>query len=414
MATVQTLPDILLTLFASPAISVTDLLKCERVSRQWCAIIRNNQSQIWKSKLAVGFPDGCLPVLYGNESWWAWRTLGRRDELLELEVDGEHRELKRADGLLRISPGFVRDLTTAYSPSSYVGVRPTGQFVVSGRGHLHTIFSMFDETAVQTQPIHSITRKPLFIYQQPNLVGRIVPDGVIIFDIWVSGDPTPVSLHPTSRSCIISICGSHVMTTERTGLDGDDEIIKVFYSNSASPIIERYTRFGWSAYAINQSLFACESKDVLTLVRLTDQHQVALFNLPPGTFVSHIFFTRFTLLLDCDEWCWVLDLKLNPLYKMPYRMTVSIGVGKVEARHRHIEDWMLLYQQDDDMLSEEDEGNGVVLVFIYPKVGKYQTIQLPDLGENGYHFTTMEYPTDETGRRTGAGGVLKHYWRRME
>ncbi|KAJ3034191.1 hypothetical protein HDV00_005361, partial [Rhizophlyctis rosea] len=80
MATLQTFPDILITLFAHPSLSVADLFKCERVCQQWLQLLRAGQNQIWKQKLVEAFPEGCLPVLYGHEVWrdvavlWcAWR-----------------------------------------------------------------------------------------------------------------------------------------------------------------------------------------------------------------------------------------------------------------------------------------------------------------------------------------------------
>ncbi|KAJ3048859.1 hypothetical protein HK097_010136 [Rhizophlyctis rosea] len=41
----------------------------EAVCKSWSRIIRQGTPQIWQPKLVLAFPEECLPVLYGHETW---------------------------------------------------------------------------------------------------------------------------------------------------------------------------------------------------------------------------------------------------------------------------------------------------------------------------------------------------------
>ncbi|KAJ3036094.1 hypothetical protein HDV00_003070 [Rhizophlyctis rosea] len=196
MATVQTLPDILIVLFAHPNVSVADLLKCERVCQTWCAVIRTYQVEIWKSKVQAAYPDGCCPVLYGNEVWrdvavlwWAWQRPWPSAVISELDGRGstmaaaakgrekkekptwqpptgctvgsaiELQDIRHPERLHRRSDGVVRDLITSCSffgaadPALVAGARADGRVMLTGGyGDDYTFLDIVFSETLSTAP----------------------------------------------------------------------------------------------------------------------------------------------------------------------------------------------------------------------------------------------------------------------
>ncbi|KAJ3026386.1 hypothetical protein HDV00_011975 [Rhizophlyctis rosea] len=87
-----TIPELLTQILSHTSTSTT--LTCERVSKLWRETSLSLPLQVWKPKLERAFPTGCLPGLYGSESWrdlailyfvWGREWSGKvRDETCEV------------------------------------------------------------------------------------------------------------------------------------------------------------------------------------------------------------------------------------------------------------------------------------------------------------------------------------------
>ncbi|KAJ3051776.1 hypothetical protein HK097_007217 [Rhizophlyctis rosea] len=58
---------LLLLILARADIPTT--LRSELICKKWASVIRRRTEAVWRPKLVRAFPSGCLPVLYGNETW---------------------------------------------------------------------------------------------------------------------------------------------------------------------------------------------------------------------------------------------------------------------------------------------------------------------------------------------------------
>ncbi|KAJ3037720.1 hypothetical protein HDV00_001369 [Rhizophlyctis rosea] len=423
MATLTTFPDILILLFSLPNISVPNLLKSERVCKQWCTLIRNNQVQIWKSKLAAGFPEGCFPVRYGEENWrdvavlwWAWRSLGSGGERVDLPVDtsGDAEVVKDGKGLSRRSDGVVRDLTnaTSFLFAEYVrGVRPIGETVLShSPSDSLSIDTVLKDAETVARPIQHLA--PDINFKRSSFVGRKPPNNKTFYEIWASGDPSPTSL-PHWEDNPKTICGSHlsVESTETQPSGDDNHHIRIFPLDRASSPIhictghEEYIR-----YAMNESILVYIPQDPprdLLLVRLTTKQRIASCHLPHVPLDAGVELTRFNVFYWNLDVYWVCDLKLNLLYQFPNHMAIPSN-PKMTWYPWEAADWTVIHYVFN--------GPKDRLVVLDPKMRRYRLLSTayPPNEPRGYLFTTIEYPIDDEGKRTGAGGVNRYYWRSAE
>ncbi|KAJ3035567.1 hypothetical protein HDV00_003666 [Rhizophlyctis rosea] len=417
MATVQTLPDILIHLFSSPNVSVADLLKCERVCRQWCALIRNNQVQIWRAKVVEEFPEGCLPVRYGEEVWrdvailwWAWRRLGSSGRGMEVNPVGEGRLLGGSETLTRRGDGVVRELASAHSPDFShpypFAVRPTGDSILqmSDINLPKVLFdNVFTPKKVISRPTQHFKSPVLVNHIRSNVIECTTPDGGVGYEDWVASQRK--ALPPLAGADTTVICRNQILRVHTRTDETPTAIIKTFSIENPSFVIERRTGPHWPEAAINETVLAYIPKpfaQTLYLVRLKDNKQLASYSLPRELlYYTDIRITRFIVLIWCHPDLLIFDMKLNLLCKLP--CPIRLPGREREYEFLKVEDWMIIWERGFDEF----------LVFD-PMEGSYQVVRHPDESEgndDGYQFSTIEYPIDEKGRRTGARGVVQHYWR---
>ncbi|KAJ3036350.1 hypothetical protein HDV00_002823 [Rhizophlyctis rosea] len=332
MPDVQTLPDILLLLFASPTSSVADLLKCERVCKQWCTLIRSNQIQIWKQKLVDGFPKGCLPVLYENELWrdaavlwWAWRAPWVEDEDGEMfalsKVDEEVEEVKFPKTLRRRGGGIVRDLATVIPVSCNVvprSLRSDGQIVLLVHSRCSVpvrIDVLFAETKSTARPISNVACE--IDYLRTNIIGKQLNDGNLALETWDTG--TSIT-HPAPYTRVHAICGSQVLVYPNA------EALKCKVISLDDRTSATVTLDSKQSGAINQTFLAYiaprfdpdDTTFHLILLSLLNKQQIASFFLQGNrTTPPIIYMTRFNIFCDYDDKCWVFDFNLTLMYKLP-------------------------------------------------------------------------------------------------
>ncbi|KAJ3026462.1 hypothetical protein HDV00_011925 [Rhizophlyctis rosea] len=217
-----------------------------------------------------------------------------------------------------------------------------------------------------------------------------------------------------------NLCGwFFVEETERTeeeGEYGDDIKINV---TSLKPRPSQFSFIGVRSYGSkypsfghNESLLAYiehdDDHDRMILLRLVDQTPIASCRLPETLLHPRIWLTRFNVFLQASNLsgCWVYDLKLNLLYKLP-------NIDKPE-------DWMVYailtsFREWEDMVVFDPMTRA-----IYPIETPASNMTLKEeamkrnVEYSRYYFTTIEYPVDGTGERTGAPGVTCHYWRGIE
>ncbi|KAJ3039892.1 hypothetical protein HDV00_011675, partial [Rhizophlyctis rosea] len=426
MAPVQLLPDILVHLFASFDVSIPDLLLCERVCKQWYTIIRSSHVQIWKAKLVRGFPEGCYPVLYGEENyrdvatlWWAWMRLGNGGEVREFEVMEGVEELRGSEGLMRRSGGVVLDLTTAHALGLPYpcGVRPTGQVVIENDSankkpspddtHIDTVFT---ESSIISSPIQNLAYD--VIYKRPNIAVCDPPDGSVNFELrhWDTGNATLSPVLPL-RGHNHFICGSQLSIEYGTGTSR----FNIIYSSTTSSTISLHCTYSIeSLCAMTESLVAHIPAGIpgtLRLMRLKDRQQLASYTLPIDERCDWIELTRFFIILVCRRDCWVFDMKLNLLYKLPYEFAVPVNNVERQCVLTLTEDWGILFAAIQPRMD--------VFRILCPKLRSYRTLVTPLEGNEeekrkGYYFSTIEYPVDGKGRRTGGVGKNRYYWRWLE
>ncbi|KAJ3031887.1 hypothetical protein HDV00_008098 [Rhizophlyctis rosea] len=411
MASFPTLPDILIHIFASDRISVTDLLEFEGVCRLWHTIIRNSQVQIWKAKLVDGFPEGCCPVLYGSENG-------------------------------RDVAALWRDLTNAWSESSPQthGVRPNGQTILK----LHdgdttiTIDTVFTDSASSSVTPQHLTSD--IKYVRPNIVARALEENNITYHEWDTNNLIPSPPLPANCTNKI-ICGTRLSANKNDGIEGSFVVCsKVmstsmyipFRPNRRSPSLYRqlpyntetsglftrlreYRALTPNAYAINETaLVYCRAKTVycaeIILVRIADDRQVSYTLQHVGREeCERMEITRFNVFYVGTSRVFVFDTRLNLRRVIERTMVQDFDGRYTVSSYVRADDWGLLFQcckQGQHMfLVMEVKFGGLRLLRGPWKLGD---------GRKGYYFSTMEYLVDGEGKRTGALGTPHHYWRWLD
>ncbi|KAJ3034530.1 hypothetical protein HDV00_004943 [Rhizophlyctis rosea] len=423
MAAVETLPDILLLLFAHPSLSVPDLLTCA------------GQHQIWRQKLVEAFPEGCLPVLYEREIWrdlatlwWAWRrpwTPGQTVAETTLE------EVEVGDVLPR-KVGVVRDLTAVRDFGSMrggaKGGRWDGQIVIAGIAVWPTknsikpkIDVVFEETPTTVRPVQNISRRCIF--QRTDIITSLSVERQqheITAQDWDTGKV--LARIPVKSSFDCNICGHYMWERNEKevrffSLDGN-------FANSTSiqPFQPRFHERCAPLHAFNETVFAWVSPapasglfSHLNIARLLVRKTVASFRLSPWSHSKGLELTRLNVFLKfSDGDCWVFDLKLNPLYTCaefaPARIFDWMAVGGVGKND--------MYNWDPKTQTRKDCKVPKRLVSTGLRNGDWESISVRGMAEwtnkGSYFFSVIEYPVDDTGRRTGAGGTSCYYWRWLE
>ncbi|KAJ3040611.1 hypothetical protein HDV00_010636 [Rhizophlyctis rosea] len=152
----------------------------------------------------------------------------------------------------------------------------------------------------------------------------------------------------------------------------------------------------------------------LILMRLQDQQRIASYHFTVETgFITSVELTRFNVFVSLVDWkVWVFDFKLSFLYAIPNYGSVRYNGIESKYYSPYFTDWMIMY-------SGSKETGQCPLVVLDPKLGGWQYLLLPNagtesMGSSGYSFSTMEYLVDAAGRRTGAGGIHRHHWRRCQ
>ncbi|KAJ3038521.1 hypothetical protein HDV00_000526 [Rhizophlyctis rosea] len=132
--------DIIITILSLTPVPA--LLRCEQTCSSWSRTIRSRTTEVWKPKLIDTFPEGCLPVRYGMESWrdlvldiWAWETIGDAatysGEWGNPTAEVVDAECPEPGTFVRLfekgKKRFVRDLVEAYDQHGFKRVK--GSFV---------------------------------------------------------------------------------------------------------------------------------------------------------------------------------------------------------------------------------------------------------------------------------------------
>ncbi|KAJ3031885.1 hypothetical protein HDV00_008096 [Rhizophlyctis rosea] len=345
--------------------------------------------------------------------------------------------LKDGDHLVRRSDGVVRDLTYAYTDHSTeywkpLGVRPAGEAVLE---HDHNerkvvIDTVFAETIVTTSSVENLADG--IGYQRPNVLARTLPTGERTYEDWESGEPIlswSRLPHPCSSKII---CGSQLTAIKCGGTGLDPVFITCSDTKSERVVSHEFQLSGFCTFATNESIIAyipTHQKMKLILLRLKDKQRIAEYDLPNHETVCELYITRFIVIVLCKAQYWVFDLNLNPLFNIPRHLEDPDSYEFIRA-----EDWGLVFTPFHyyRFLFK-------VLAVLDPKVGRFRKLSTPlnkiweerkkeresereegkdddvtwqDMNDRrGYYFSTIEYPVDDEGRRTGAAGTNQHYWR---
>ncbi|KAJ3036096.1 hypothetical protein HDV00_003072 [Rhizophlyctis rosea] len=375
MATLATLPDLLILVFAHPAVTIPDLLACEKVCKQWGTLIRNNSVQIWKLKIVKGFPDGCLPVLYGSENWrnvaalwWAWRRpMVRRPKGAA--------DLRDSTGLRRRSDGVVRDLATMtggvqkYEVAAQA-IRPEGRLIIesllgwyfSEPPFVDTVFA--DIPARQIEDIFSGIRyvrtthvlrhiEPCDIHYGWGTVEEGKECSVVIED-W-EFDTNDMSI-PIGDACSTWVIGSNVLQFETSQQDALFTIRSIrdlslrFEGRRSAP-----SKMRIAFAAANETVIAYITQHhggplTLCVSRLSDQKLIASYILTVVD-CTKLWITRFNVFLVAKlvhsfQSLMVFDFELNLL-----------STHRQSPKHVMVEpnDWCIYWRTPHHAKPEEEE-----------------------------------------------------------
>ncbi|KAJ3031886.1 hypothetical protein HDV00_008097 [Rhizophlyctis rosea] len=207
------------------------------------------------------------------------------------------------------------------------------------------------------------------------------------------------------------ICGTQLVAYNKT----DGTFLICTGATSSSPTRTERTVPSDPVYAINETLLAYiattpENQIYIRLKRTNDLENISEYRDIDVEEFRHsrgvLEMTRFSLILVGRKNTWVFDLKLNFLFKVPRTMSMVVDEQDVWCEYLHTDDWGLLFGTTYNASS--------VLCVLDVKARRYRWLVSPKTVEeerDGYYFSTIEYPVDEEGRRTGATGSTRHYWR---
>ncbi|KAJ3042078.1 hypothetical protein HDV00_008159 [Rhizophlyctis rosea] len=215
----ETVSELLASVFAK--LPVPALLTCERVCKQWSAIMRVAAStQVWKPKLVAGYPEGCLPVLRGRGNWrdvalisyaWGreWQPVDACEPIKVLDCDM---------GFDRTGNGVVQDVTSCFDalPENVVfmmGSLESGEIIfttdpdgTSPNVYLDNIFADCRyPTGKSDIDFQAIYLRPNAIVRRPETIARTQ-----VFEDHKTG--TKILERPYEPTTIaITICGDHII-----------------------------------------------------------------------------------------------------------------------------------------------------------------------------------------------------------
>ncbi|KAJ3030825.1 hypothetical protein HDV00_008645 [Rhizophlyctis rosea] len=427
---VLSLPDFLIILFAHPAMALPDLLKCEQICKQWWTIIQSNQP-LFRQKLVDNFPAGCLPVPYGNECWhdvaclwWAWKRPWAPPPISDGIVEACHHGETKS----RASDGVVRDVTghlhTFEDAITVQAVRADGQVLLRGSSPFlqesqSWIDVIFEETQQNARPITDLLISPSESIR-PTAIARQPPDSTtVIYENWDTGEI--IAELPNGMG---GVYGSHTVEyppfSDSMGGFESDNVNIIPLNNPTNPLTITLADIHWYNITINETLVAYigdinpgdPSKSIqITLTNLATKRTVATFPLDRNTMAqAHLHLTRFNFfLIHYAGDCMVFDLNLTLLYTIP----ISYEVRGFQYCLEKVTDWGVFFYPEDYDLRDDNTQFFEVLVWD-PRRRTLQRLGLYELEASpaGYLFSTVEYPVDSEGKRTGAGGTTKMYWRK--
>ncbi|KAJ3034299.1 hypothetical protein HDV00_005207 [Rhizophlyctis rosea] len=462
MQTIEILPDVLTLLFAHPDITIPHLLKFEQVSKHWLSLIRSNHVQIWKVKINTGFPNGCFPTLYGQENWrdiakvwWAWRRPWDEMRKLEQAETADVQELGVGETILRTDGGYIRDVTDELSNGEAhgidtFGVRPDGQIIIADFVKLRKgvyekprpyIDIIFTETKATARPITNIAR---IRHKITDLIVRNAKN-VYSFEGWTTGTrkKTITSLNTPGEFIFEeSLCGSQVVF-RRKEVQQNRQWHIILDSYSIQPPCNQ-TEFTVRThpnghFASNHSLLATTASHqqvdetaerggktfphTIALLRLHDSKPLSKIAIGTSSQIVNLRLTRFNMLaFTRGGECLVFDLNLHLLHTIQLRTDVLLG-----HMMEDVDDRMVFTKCEGGIgdVAEWDPKRGTLKGYsnrfrkgVMPTGDGLEFMEFLGLmgdhdvnSGSGYYFTTMEYPVDEAGNRTGASGVGRIYWR---
>ncbi|KAJ3054845.1 hypothetical protein HK097_000651 [Rhizophlyctis rosea] len=434
--------DVFLLILAHPSITVPTLLRLERVCKRLCALIRDSPIQIWKTKLlrSRSFTPKCLPVLYGQENWRdvavIWHTWGRQWVPSEVGVvdvpqlhDGETLErcgngiLREVESIFRFStfPGPTYCIPTAVHSSGRIALEKKYpediQDGVKARDARHIRESCYDTVVAGAEDLDwsRVHRNTHFL--RSNLTLRITMQNGILMD----------NLRHVKTGEVLRKAPREAQTALwQTTILGDQYILEHWSFSppitprtqcSITPINGAYDYFlpHEHCYKFNETVGVTiiwdnnnNSLPRLRLLRLADLKAVQEVTRDLTGGIECV--TRYNIFiqhwrrvnenqneLDCFQ---VYDVRLNHLYNIPSgAMSSSVGLG--------------------DGLFATDSWTDRDMIWIYdPFQGTCSVLRKKsrDGQKSGlaYLVVVVEYPVDDFGVRTGAGGRHVVYYKRAD
>ncbi|KAJ3038893.1 hypothetical protein HDV00_012815 [Rhizophlyctis rosea] len=442
MTSLKTLPDILILIFTNPILSIPDLLRCEQVNKLWYGLIRRNSDvRVWRARLVAGFPEGCAPARYGMEnwrdvatSWWAWSRPWEPAEAKRLK-GAKVEVLEVGETLSRTQDGVVSDLVFGDSQRT-VGIQPDGQIVVKRTAH--SAFAFLDTVFADT-----IVRAITDIASIPHIGGKalirrsppILDSFSYRLENWDTGNilARDRDLRVPTRF-LKGIFSSHLEGIFEGGLLlpwKEPSVRFVPIDNSSQVIIHEDSQLSINAFSsfntssasndcvlvrLGRLSHAYGTHDgtrfhyTLSVIRINDKRRVGYNKISCCT-IDKIAVSKFNIFLSRrDHQHCVFDFHANHLYTLaiePFWHDVYWRFNpSLEG-----DSWIVLTHESAEYLTVLD-----------PRARTYQRQERPsghrrseESGrKEGYYFAVKEYSVDASGKRTGAEGRSRFFWKWTE
>ncbi|KAJ3043031.1 hypothetical protein HDV00_005938 [Rhizophlyctis rosea] len=380
------IPELLVLTFAQS--SVPTLLTCERACKQWSAIIRTTfVEQIWKPKLIAAYPEGCAPVLRGNENWrdvalvsYAW---GRPWQPRRVERRVE--ELDFGEALERKGHSVVRDVTNCFEPHD------------GGSGS--EIVACFESG----ETIHTW---PLSWWRHALRTDTIFTDSHIHPDIDLKPNKSiDSSVRQLGERRAATICGNYIAQFAFE----DGLLIESLCDPTYQLKLNSATSMCFNEYVLAYGTF---SDTHIHFIRLKDQKQLGECIFPTSSVMApgrHLRMSRFNLFISHIDLSMERGMVVNAPSLTGTRL-YTLQLPFMFSPYHCPWDREIIGRDCSDIHTVLDPMEGTCAKVIGKDGADGESLEEYNK-RKGYGFTMMEYPVDDFGKRTGARGVLKCYWR---
>ncbi|KAJ3054848.1 hypothetical protein HK097_000654 [Rhizophlyctis rosea] len=410
--------DLWLLLLTYPAVTVPILLRLETTCKALLSLVRNNQIQVWRSKLeqSRSFPSECLPLLYGNETWrdvaclwWSWRRYWVPRDLATVAVP----VLEPMETLGKYELGRMREVIAAQQfrsidgPSCYsTAVHCSGTVAVyqkqpvvtrdilTRRRAVWRTHSSYDARLTEGSQYHWTRNHDNTTFCRSNLTLRVSSQEGVLFDKLLdvrTGEVVRRVVRPDPNDRrIMLVLGNNFVVEQHVDISRHQyETITSIQGDTNPRILPDRAHF-------NETLAATLDDDSyqLRLHRLSDLSVVAERNLaaPDSEYNED---RRVNTFFD------VYDLVLNHLYSIDIPGTYFCSSGGDDV----FSIWRLGDKQRSLMVFDPMEKT----ISTVRKTGSVGgTLSL------GYLVVVKEYAIDKLRVRTGASGKTVLYYRKVE